>query len=72
VKFHELTIEERGGWRNEPVTRAAIDALRDTVRAALSDVISYGRGDGSETQLRLALGRHDMAERILAALTEDR
>jgi hypothetical protein len=73
VKFHELTIEERAEWRNDPVTIAAIDALRDNVRVALGDLISHGRGDSKEKYVYMSFGRHEMAERILKFLgAEDR
>jgi hypothetical protein len=69
----EFAPDERAEWRADPRTQAALAVIRESVLSSLTDVISYGRnGNVTETHLRLAVGRHDMAERILRALTEER
>ncbi len=72
-QLQEFAPDERAEWRADPRTQAALAIVRDNATSALTDIISYGRnGNVTETHLRLAVGRHDMAERILRALTEER
>lgn len=71
-RFHELTPDERAEWRQQETTQAAIKWLADLLSAAHDEMVAYGRNPAApDAMVRLAIGRHDMAERVFIGIQRE-